>query len=158
MGEWYMEKSAVEANLQLIDNYISEFSLNVYEKINKDRDLDVNGNIGFRIVNISDDLIGQIELKYDIDISDTKNKDKKLAKIILNMNGLFKESENIDKKEYENMLKINGAVTLSHLSRAYINTATALSGMPTITLPLINFHELFKNAEQKNEEEQIKDN
>lgn len=147
-----MEKSMVEANMQLIDNYISEFSLNVFEKINKDRDLDVNGNIGFRIVNISDSLLGQIELKYDIDISDTGNKEKKLAKIILNMNALFQGTGDIDKKKYEEMLKINGSETLSHLCRAYINTTTALSGMPTITLPLMNFNELFKNAEQKNKE------
>lgn len=141
-----MGKSMVQADLQLIDNYISEFSLNVYNKIDNKKDLDINANIGFRIVNIDEkELIGQIELKYIIDIIDNG---EKVAKIIMVMNALFEGNENINKEKFEQMLKINGATTLSHLCRAYINSATSLSGMPTITMPLINFCEFFKNAKE----------
>ena len=144
-----MEKSVVQADFQLMDNYISEFSLNVFKKINNDKDLEINANVGFRIVNIDEkDLIGQIELKYDIDITDNE---EKVSQITIIMNGLFKGSGDIDKEKFEQMLKINGSTTLSHLSRAYINSTTALSGMPPITMPLINFYEFFKNAKEESE-------
>lgn len=144
-----MEKSAVQADFQLMDNYISEFSLKVFNKINNDKNLGINANIGFRIVDINEKkLIGQIELKYDIDITDNEDK---VSKIIIVMNALFKGSENIDKEKFEQMLKMNGATTLSHLCRAYINSATALSGMPTVTMPLINFYEFFKQAKEESD-------
>lgn len=136
----------VIANFQILDNYINDFSLNIFEKINNDEDLGINVTLGYRTVNIKEkDLIGQIELKYDIDI--TKN-DKKVAKISMTMSGLFKTEEKTDKETFEEMLKINGATTLSHLCRAYIYSATGLAGMPNITLPLINFYEFFKNAKK----------
>ena len=144
-----MEKSIVQAEFQLMDNYISEFSLNVFNKIENNKDLGINANIGFRIVNVNEkDLVGQIELKYDIDITDNENK---VAKIILIMNALFKGEGDIDKEKFEQMLKINGDTTLSHLCRAYINSATALSGMPAITMPLINFYQFFENAVEESD-------
>lgn len=149
-----MEKSTVQADFQLMDNYISDFSLNVFNKLNPDRNLGINANIGFRIVNINEEeMIGQIELKYDIDIIDNeiKEENNKVAKINITMNALFKGVGNIDVKKFEEMLRLNGATTLSHLCRAYINNTTALSGMPTITMPLINFHEFFKNAMEEKE-------
>lgn len=153
-----MEKSTVQADFQLMDNYISNFSLNVFNKLNSDRNLGINANIGFRIVNIDKkEMIGQIELKYDIDVIDNeiKKENNKVAKINITMNALFKGLGNIDIKKFEEMLRLNGATTLSHLCRAYINNATALSGMPTITMPLINFHEFFKNAVEETEESRI---
>lgn len=139
-----MEESVVQADFKLIDNYISEFSLNVFNKIENDKELEINANIGFGIVNIDEkDMIGQIELKYDIDI--TKNSDK-VANIVITMNALFKSNNEISKEKFEQMLKINGATTLSHLCRAYINATTSLSGMPAITMPLINFYEFFNKS------------
>ena len=141
-----MEKSIIQEDFQLIDNYVSEFSLNAFKKINNN-DLGININIGFRIVNVDKEkMIGEIELKYDIDITDN---DEKVSKIIIVMNALFKGSEKIDKEKFEKMLKINGATTLSHLCRAYVSTATSLSNMPIITIPLIDFNEFFKNAKQE---------
>ena len=47
------------------------------------------------------------------------------------------------------MLKINGSTILSNLYGAYITANTALSGMPAITIPQIDFNEFFKNAKEK---------
>lgn len=47
------------------------------------------------------------------------------------------------------MLKINGATTLSHFTRTYVQAVTSLSGMPTIITPMMNFVEFFKNEEDK---------
>lgn len=146
-----MEKSTVKADFQLMDNYISEFSLKVFNRINPNKNLEIDANIGFGIININEkDLIGQIELNYDIDIMDNeiKDDDKKVAKIQITMNALFQGTGKIDIKMFEQMLRINGATTLSHLCRAYINNATALSGMPTITMPLINFNEFFEDSDK----------
>lgn len=139
-----MGKSVVETELQLIDNYISEFSLTVFNKIQNNSDLEIEANVGFRIININEkDMIGQIELKYDVDIVDEV---KNVGKIILIMNALFKGKESLKKEQFEEKLKIDGATIVSHLCRAYINSATALSGMPTINMPLINFNQFFEEA------------
>jgi len=61
------------------------------------------------------------------------------------------------KKDFEKLLKYNGTPILSHLTRAYIQSATSLSGMAPIIMPLINFNEFFKNAvEEKEKTEEIK--
>lgn len=74
-----------------------------------------------------------------------KTETRKQGKIHIAMGALFEGELEIE-KDFEKMLQINGATTLSHLMRTYIITNTALSGMPTITLPMINFVEFFKNA------------
>ena len=65
------------------------------------------------------------------------------------MQALFSGNKEIEKEKFEEMLKYNGASTLSQIIRAYIITNTSLSGMPTINLPMINFVEFFKKAENK---------
>ena len=143
-----MDKSIIQADFQLLDNYISEFSLKVFEKIKPDTDLGINANIGFGISNINEkEMIGQIELRYDVDITDNSNNNN-LGKIVLVMNALFKGSENLEKNIFEEMLKFNGATTLSHLCRSYIHSATSQSGMPPVIMPLINFYEFFEKAVQ----------
>ena len=91
-------------------------------------------------------MIGQIELRYDIEI---KDKDKDIAKIRIIMDALFQGSKKMDIKTFEDMLKLNGATTLSHMCRAYIHSATAQSGMPPIIMPLINFQDFFEKAEKE---------
>lgn len=140
-----MNKQNVQANFQLVDSYISKYSLEIFEKIYDKEEIKLEYNIGFGIIDINEEKsVGQVELAYDIDIV---CKNKKVAKIILEMNALFSGEKIEDRKAFENMLKINGATTLSHLSRAYITSVTAMSGMPTITMPLINFNKFFENKD-----------
>ena len=118
------------------------------KKFGEDSNLELGANIGFRIMNIDKkNMIGQIELKYDVDLMVDE---KESGKIILVMNALFKVEEKINEKDFEEKLKIDGATTLSHLCRAYISTTTALSGMPTINMPLINFNQFFEDAVEEN--------
>lgn len=146
-----MGKLMEKAEFQLIDNYISEFSLKVFNKIPEDNDFPINGSLGFGIVNIDEkEMIGQIEMQYDIEI---KDKDKDVAKIRIIMDALFQGTKKMDIRTFEDMLKLNGATTLSHLCRAYIHSATAQSGMPPIIMPLINFQDFFENAEKQKDNE-----
>ena len=42
----------------------------------------------------------------------------------------------------EEMLKLNGATTLSHLTRSYIYTVTGLSGITNIVTPMVDYTKL----------------
>ena len=103
--------------------------------------------MGFGIIHITkkDSLIGEIELANEIELVIDK---KVVGKIHIVMGALFEGSLDIE-KDFEKMLKLNGATTLSNIMRAYVISNTSLSGMPTIIIPLINFVEFFKNRENK---------
>lgn len=134
----------IKAKFQLLDNYVKNYSLELKRKIQNNEDVEVNGQISFGIVNITKEnsLIGEVELANEIDLI---AKGESVGKIHIVMGALFEGELEIE-KDFEKMLQINGATTLSHMARTYIMTNTALSGMPTITLPMINFVEFFKNA------------
>lgn len=132
------------ANLQMLDSYVKEFSISLENKIQQDIELNIDTNIGFAINNITkekEDYIGQIEMFYDIDL---KNTDKNLGKIHIVMQAIFSGTKDLSEEKFTEMLKLNGATTLSHLIRAYIHTNTSLSNMPVINTPMINFVEFFK--------------
>lgn len=139
----------IQAQFQMLDSYVKEYSLKVLEKIEQNSDININGKLAFGIINIreeNDCLIGEIELANDLEIIIDE---EKKAEIRIVMGGLFKYSEINEKEKFEKMLKINGTTTLAHLIRTYIHTNTAISGMPTIITPMINFVEFFKEQENK---------
>lgn len=137
----------IKAKFQLLDSYVKTYSLNLSRKIQSNEDIEVNGKMGFGIVRISkqDTLLGEIELANEIELVANKNV---VGKIHIVMGALFEGSLDIE-KDFEKMLKLNGATTLSNIMRAYIISNTSLSGMPTIIIPLINFVQFFKNNENK---------
>ena len=77
-------------------------------------------------------------------------KKKMLFKIKLVMEGAF-SSEALDEDTFEDMVELNGLITLSQISRAYIQSVTAQSGFKEpVRVPMIN---VMKLIEQKNQEE-----
>lgn len=145
-----MEKKNVQALFQLQDSYIKDFDIHTFKKIEQKENLNIMGQLGFRIINIKeekDNYIGQIELINDLKIS---IKEENYSNIHISMVGLFlgKKTDDYDKTKFEEMLKLNGATTLSHLIRAYVYSVTGLSGMPQISTPMINFIEFFNNARE----------
>ena len=144
-----MEQKNVQAIFQLQDSYVKDFSIKTSKKIDSKENLNIIGQLGFRIINISenkDNLIGQIELINDIKLN---VKEEERTVIHISMIGLFVNDKKQDKNKFEEMLKLNGASTLSHLIRAYIYSITGLSGIPAIVTPMVNFVEFFKNAEEQ---------
>ena len=134
-----------QAQFQMLDNYVKEYSLKVDRKLTEEMDITMDGHVEFRIINISekdDILIGEIELSNNIDLV---FKNEIVGKIYIVMGGLFKYNNKEDSKKFENMLKINGAATLSHFIRTYIHSNSVLSGMPSIITPMINFVDFFKD-------------
>ena len=145
-----MKQKNVQAQFQLQDSFVKDFNINTIKKIDNKEDLNIIGQIGFKINNIREEknnFIGQIELINDLKIT---LKDEEYVNIHISMIGLFIgiKSDDYDKNKFEEMLKLNGATTLSHLIRAYVYTVTGLSGMPQISTPMINFMEFFKNAKE----------
>ena len=145
-----MENKKVQALFQLQDSYVKSFSINTKKKIDSKENLNIEGQVEFRMQDIREDknnFIGQIELSNELKVL---VKEEECAEIHITMCGLFfgTKVENYDKKVFEKMLKINGATTLSHLIRAYIYSMTGLSGMPQISTPMVNYTEFFKKANE----------
>lgn len=138
----------IKAKFQLLDNYVKNYTLDMSRKIQFNENVEVNGKISFGIVQITkeESLVGEIELDNDIDLI---IENETVGKIHITMGALFEGEKELE-KDFENMLKLNGATTLSNLMRAYVMSNTALSGMPTVIIPLINFVEFFKNNEKSN--------
>lgn len=150
-----MEQKNVQAIFQLQDSFVKEFNINTLKKVDNKESLNISGQLGFKINDIrvdKDNFVGQIELINDLKIS---LKEEVYGNIHISMVGLFigVKSNDFDKNKFEEMLKLNGATTLSHLIRAYVYTITGLSGMPQISTPMINFVEFFKNAKEVKEED-----
>lgn len=137
----------IKAKFQLLDSYIKKYSMEVNRKIQNNEEIEIDGQMGFGIVQITktEELIGEIELTNKIIL---KINNKEVGTINIVMGALFNGTLDIE-EDFEKMLKLNGATTLSNLMRAYVASNTALSGMPTIMVPMINFVEFFNNKENK---------
>jgi len=60
------------------------------------------------------------------------------------MEGAFK-SESLDEAMFKQMVELNGLVTLSQMSRSYIQSVTAQSGInPPVKMPLIDINRLIE--------------
>ena len=144
-----MKKTQTKAVMQMQDSYIEKFEFTTKRKVVQNEELELNSEIGFQIVNLiekEDKYIAHIRLMNRIT---TIINDENIQHINVIINGLFEGSKEIEKTKFEEMLKLNGAVTLSHLVRAYINTMTSLSGNQTIITPMTNFHEFFRDENKK---------
>ena len=58
------------------------------------------------------------------------------------------QADNMNK--FEEMLEINGLVTLSQISRAYILSATSQAGIPPVKMPMINVIKLREKKRKEN--------
>lgn len=128
------------ADFQFSGNRVSSFSIET-------KDIKVKGikaNISFdfdyavkAIEELEDRYIGELEFSV---LVRTKIKNATLFKIDLKMDGLFFGNRTkLSKEDFNDMLELNGVVTLSQLSRAYVVSVTSLSGInPPVKLPMIN--------------------
>ena len=137
------------ASIQLTDNYIKTYEMNLNEKISEDAKIEMDCRLSVAIVKIENketEKLGQVDMDYLIELKGTE---KKLGKIHLVIQALFSGDLSINDEKFEDMLKHNGVPMLSQIVRAYIISNTSLSGMPTIKLPMFNFVEFFKKAEEE---------
>lgn len=142
----------VQAQFQMLDSFVNEIHINIENKIESNKDLNLKGRIGFRIVNKTKEdkkYIGQIQLINDIKLI---YENEEIGDIHISMIGTFSGDSELEEEKFVEMLKYNGAPALSQLIRAYVYSATSLGGNSPIITPMINFVKFFEEIEnEKNE-------
>lgn len=140
----------MKANIQLMDNYVKEYNFNLKERITETTGIILGCNIVFEINNIREEeneKIAQVAIEYNIDMN--KKENNKIGKIHIIMQALFSINKELEESEIEAKLKYEGAPILYQLALVYINANTALSGIPAIKPPLIDFKQFFKTAKKE---------
>jgi hypothetical protein len=124
--------------LNLIDNYVGNFEISVFNKITT-TEMNFKANINFNIIKIDiENKNAQIQLVYNIEMKD-KATLKDLGVIKLTMNAILNSDTKLDKDAFEKKLFNEGIYNLEAICRAYIMTATANAGMPVINIPSFKF-------------------
>jgi len=72
-----------------------------------------------------------------------------VSKIELVTEGAFR-SDTLTDEKFKELVEVNGLITLSHISRAYILSVTAQSGInPPIRVPMVNVIKLIEKKKEK---------
>ena len=153
-----IDSKQVIADFQFLGNRVSKFEIETRDIDHKEAEAHLAIELDYNIVDLDkndNNYFGCLEF---IVVIKAKIKNSILFKIYLNMEGAFiGNKEKIEFEVFQKMLEMNGLTTLSQLSRAYIISATALSGInPPIKMPMINVLSLIKQKREK--EEKIKSN
>ena len=142
-----MEK--VQTKIRMVDNFVKKYSLDLENRMPSNIPAKYNANIGFSIKKIVDgnenEYIGQIMLSNKLDITSEKTN----GTLYIEMEGLFAGPKSWGKEEFEKKLKVEGATILNHYIRTFIHSTTALSIMPIVHTPIIDFEDFFKNVDKK---------
>lgn len=128
--------------MQMIDKYVKEYNFIVNRKILPNENLKFEGKLDYRQMKPEEkenNIVVGIELQSNISICD-ENK-VELGKINLCMRGTFIFNKGITEDEMKKRLSINGAAVLYQEMRAFITANTALSSVPNVILPMVNFVE-----------------
>lgn len=128
--------------MQMVDKYVKEYNFIVNRKILPNENLKFEGKLDYRQMKPEekeDNIVVGIELQSSINICD-ENK-VELGKIKLCMRGTFIFNKEITEEEMKKRLSINGAAVLYQEMRAFITANTALSSVPNVILPMVNFVE-----------------
>ncbi|MDP9751420.1 preprotein translocase subunit SecB [Thermoanaerobacter pentosaceus] len=147
-----IDSNQVLADFQFIGNRVSNFKIETKDIKTNEAKAKVTYNFDYNVKEIEeleDKYVGYIEFITEIK---AKIKNAILFKINLTMEGAFiGNNQKLTKENFLSMLELNGLTTLSQLSRAYVLSVTALSGItPPVKLPMIN---VFKLRQQKKEKE-----
>lgn len=145
-----MKNEKIEANIQLIDSYIKESSIQIYKKNYTKSTLEMEIEVQISEIKKQDnELSAELRLSNHITINDKENNEK-VVEINVKMAGIF-TGNNLNENEFQEFIKYSGTPVLSQSIRAYVMSVSALSGVETIRLPMINFVEFFKkDIEEKN--------
>lgn len=134
-----MNSKEVLADFQILGSRVSKLILDTRILDEKGR-TDISFDFDYDTDEVEEDgnrLLGV--LRFIVQIK-AKVKNKILFKIELEMEGMFTgNNDRLSREKFMEMLEINGLVNLLHLSRAYLISVTAQSGInPPVRLPMIN--------------------
>ncbi|MCX7883496.1 MAG: protein-export chaperone SecB [Caloramator sp.] len=146
-----IDSNNILADFQFVGSRVSEFSL-ITKQVQKSKEkANLSYEFDYNILKTEENIekfFGIVEFIVSVK---AKIKNSILFKINLTIEGVFIANKNkISKEDFERMLKINGTTMLSQLSRSYILSVTALSGInPPVKLPMINIFSLVKKKEEQ---------
>lgn len=127
--------------MKMIDRYVKDYNFNVKRKIMPSENIKYDGKLDYKQMKpekIENNIVVGIELQSYLTITDDK---EEIGNINLCMRGTFVFNEGISDEEIKRRLSINGATVLYQEMRTYIIANTALSGIPNVILPMVNFTE-----------------
>lgn len=142
-----MENNKIMSDFQFIDSYIKSSNMKIHNKNVKDSTLELGVEV--KISDVKEDkneFSAELRLKNIVKINN-KEKENLLVEIDVEMAGIFK-GHNMDKEKFIQFMKFSGTPIISQSIRSYIMNLSALGGIDTIRIPLINYVEFFKNNEE----------
>ncbi len=146
-----MKAEEISAEIQFLGNRVSSFHFDARVIDAKAQHAELSFEFDYNVKGIEkhdNNLIGIIEF---IVKAKATSKKKLFFKIVLVMEGAFACVKQIDNEnKFQEMLEINGLVTLSQLSRAYILSVTSQSGIPSVKMPMINVIKLREMKRKEN--------
>jgi preprotein translocase subunit SecB len=148
-----MKDKDVIADFQILGHRVSKLVLDtklVEEKGPSNVSFDFDYEV-MELVEEDNRFLGIIQLIVQVK---AKIKNKVLFKIDLKMEGAFAgNAEKLGHQKFTDMLEMNGLITLLHISRAYLLSVTAQSGInPPVKLPMVN---VIKLREKKAQQSQV---
>lgn len=150
-----MKAEEVLSDFQFLGHRVKNFKLDTQAVKSSGEREDASFDFDYNVVALdehNEKLIGIIE--FIVRAKATTNRGLRL-KTILVMEGGFSCNEAI-KDKFQEMLEINGLVTLSQISRSYLMSVTSQSGVPPLRMPMINVKMLREKKEDKLEVEESK--
>ncbi|NLI69750.1 MAG: preprotein translocase subunit SecB [Firmicutes bacterium] len=148
-----MKDKDVSSDFIFIGNRVKNFNLETRQVNKKDQQAVLSFDFEYNVNDVQrseEKLLGIIEFMVK---ARAKIKRRILFKVELVMEGAFGcESKHLSEERFMEMLEINGLITLSHLSRAYLINVTSQSGFtPPLKMPMINVMKLREMKKQSTE-------
>ncbi len=144
-----MKSSAVVSDLVFLGNRVITFNLSTNMVNTKAQSVNVAFDFDYSIKELKYEEGNSFGLLDYVVKVKASIKRKVLFKIELVMEGAFR-SETLSKEDFKEMVEVNGLITLSHISRAYIISVTAQSGInPPIRVPMVNVIKLIEKKKEK---------
>ena len=148
-----MEGKDIQSEFKFIGNRVASFNLATRNINTKGQRVNVSFNFDYNVKDIQQSdssVLGVIEFKVKVR---AMVKRRLLFKVELVMEGAFTaERELLSDEVFFEMLELNGLITLSQISRAYIISVTSQSGInPPVTIPMINVMKMREKKEQSME-------
>jgi preprotein translocase subunit SecB len=143
-----IKSSEVASDLVFLGNRVSAFKLSTNTVNIKAQPVKVAFDFDYNLKELKYETGSSFGLiEYIVKVKALVKK-KVLFKIDLVMEGAFR-SETLGEKDFKEMVEVNGLITLSHISRAYIISVTAQSGInPPVRIPMVNINKLIESKAQ----------
>lgn len=145
------EKDKIISDFQFIDSYVRSSDMKIHSRNIENSKLDLE--IEVKISEIKEDekeLSAELRLRNIVKIYN-KEHEELLVEINVEMAGVFK-SNNIEKDKFIQFMQFSGTPIISQTIRSYIMSLSALGGIDTIRIPLVNYVEFFKENETKQDD------